>query len=623
MSPVSPKRLTVFYGHIASNIGDLAINTGTVDLARAAFPEAQIEFVLLNAGKSKFLEMGLASFGEGVTLHYFDSHSSRMKPYLDDPATFFADCGIERPEVVLLAAGEHLFDYGNGENYKSLFWRTLPAFAAASLGIACVQLPATYGPFSGSISADIAHAMPRVADSAAARDARSCALMAQITADCPLPLHLDPAFHIAWPDALRERPRRHGVVGFAMRSDGWGIRLGGEARAQLTEQFRADGFSSSSSYQISKRLLDHVLNDSSDRVRIFVQTTADQELAEHLVQSSGASDRIELCRLESVYGYIEALGQLDRVYTSRFHAVILALLAGTPAYAVYFEAHGHKMPGLFEMLDWPRACANGTALAPENIQRLFASERETEEEMLKGVLRRTRALRSAGTQWLREALASTDATLPKPREALTRFQQALDEAATQLLLNVRAPAMPRAALLKLRGLCEEARVVLVYGGGAVALMASDMPGKLVLGVSEDREWVRAMRSRTVGSPSPVLLHVAANDEKAPSQPGDTPRLPSTQQASDIWEQSFFRDPDLIMIDGPDPVACFAQSLLRLRKPAKILFAAYEDCDARDQIEQILKPSRMLGPIAQFDVEPGMLAPGERGALVRLSHSGHG
>ena len=101
MSPVFPKRLTVFYGHIASNIGDLAINTGTVDLARAAFPEAQIEFVLLNARTSKFLEMGLASFGEGVTLHYFDSHSSRMKPYLDDPATFFADCGIERPEVVL------------------------------------------------------------------------------------------------------------------------------------------------------------------------------------------------------------------------------------------------------------------------------------------------------------------------------------------------------------------------------------------------------------------------------------------------------------------------------------------------------------------------------------------
>src|SRR5690554_3395418 len=134
------RRVTVFYGHIASNIGDLAINTGTIDLIRAAFPDARIEFVLLNARKSKFLETGLSSFGDGISLSFFDSHSSRMKPCLDDPAAFFDECGIERPEAVLLAAGEHLFDYGNGQNYKSLFWRTLPAYAAARLGIPCVQL---------------------------------------------------------------------------------------------------------------------------------------------------------------------------------------------------------------------------------------------------------------------------------------------------------------------------------------------------------------------------------------------------------------------------------------------------------------------------------------------------
>lgn len=620
MSSREVRRVSVFYGHIASNIGDLAINTGTIDLVRNAFPQAQIEFVLLNARKSKFLEMGLSSFGEGVSLHYFDRHSSRMKPYLTEPATFFEDCGIGRPEAVLLAAGEHLFDYGNGENFMSLFWRTLPAYAAASIGIPCVQLPATYGPFSGSISADLADAMPRVLTAAAARDSRSYALMTQVAPEHPLPLHLDPAFHIELPDALVERPRASGVVGFAMRSDGWGIRFADDARKLLTEQFRADGYTSSRSYQISKSLLDHVLNESDDRVRIFVQTFADEELAQHLMQASGAGDRIELCAPKTVHDYIDALGQLDRVYTSRFHAVILALLAGTPAYAVYFESHGQKMPGLFDMLGWPRACANGSALAPESIRRLFASEQKQEDTALASVLQRCRELRAEGVKWLQEALAP-DTPLPDAGTADAQFHDALDQAATQMLLKVRAPSMPRAALIKLEELCQAARVVLVYGAGPLVLMASDMPGKLVLGVSDDLEWVKSLRDHLADAPSPVLLHVTANALRPTGDAGEKLQPLPASHAREIWEQSYFREPDLIMVEGPASVACFAHCLMQLRKPACILFAAYEECDARDQIEQIIRPSRMLGPIAQFDVMPDMLTISERRELVGLSACG--
>lgn len=609
------RRVTVFYGHIASNIGDLAINTGTTDLIRAVLPDATIEFVLLSARKSQFLDTGMASFGQGVSLHHFDRHSANMNRYLADPAAFFADCGIEQPDFVLLAAGEHLFDYGNGENYKSLFWRTLPAFAATSLGIPSVQLPATFGPYSGTIAAELVEALTQAVDAVAARDTCSRDLMAKLVPARPLPLQLDPAFHIARAGALEERRREHGVVGLAMRSDGWGIRLSAEDRKQMTGQFNADGYASSRSYQISRCLIDHLLNETGNKVRIFVQTAADKALAEHLIGSIDTRERVTVCAPESVEGYIHELGQLDRVYTSRFHAVILALLVGTPAYAVYFETHGHKMPGLFEALGWPNACANGSAMAPQSIVRLFLNGQQDEAAQLQKVLSRARSLRQEGRTWLEEVIRPAKARPRAPLQALATMRNALDQMATELLLDIRAPAVSRADLVKLQKLCNDAHVILDYRAGPLAMMASEMPGKLVIGVSDDRDWVRAMRHRTIGTPSPVLLHLVTPTSFDPLTDQRKTGAQVGHYATSVWDQPFFRDPDLIMLAGSRAGACLATVLLRLRKPVKVLFDNYGEDPAHKQFERIVAPTRMIGRMAQFDLVPEMLRPGDSGFLI--------
>mgnify|MGYP003630719832 CR=1 FL=1 len=57
------KKIAIFYGHVARDVGDLAINCGEVELLRATYPDAEITAVLLDAKKRSYLETSKASFG--------------------------------------------------------------------------------------------------------------------------------------------------------------------------------------------------------------------------------------------------------------------------------------------------------------------------------------------------------------------------------------------------------------------------------------------------------------------------------------------------------------------------------------------------------------------------------
>lgn len=615
-----PTRITVFYGHIASNIGDLAINTGTIELIRRCIPGARIEFVLLNAEKSQFLETGRASFGDdaGVTLHHLYAHSSKAKAFLDQPERLFEDCGIAPPECVVLAAGEHLFDYGDGENHKSLFWRLLPLHAAARLGIPCVQLPATFGPFAGEAGGWLVEAALALPCAVAARDLRSRALLADLVRARDIPALLDPAFYMA-PVVGRKPRREHGVSGFAMRSDGWGIRLAAAEKTRMTDAFRKDGFASSKSFQVSRRLLEDCLRAPREKVRIFVQTFADHELAEKLAAASPDARRVEIRKPASVQDYIAELAAVDRVYTSRFHAVILALLSGTPAYAVYFEAHGQKMPGLFELIGWPEACANATAMSPEAIAGRFAHEIRDENDRMVALRERLTELREDGVRWLEASLTAPGPALAAPR-ALRRMAETLGFLANELVLAPNRPAMPKREAEHLEKAYADARVILEYGAGGATVMAAQMPGKFIMSVENDRSLVRVLRRRLAGlaPPSPAaVLHVDVEPAGSGGRPSDGRswrdfhRYPNA-----IWDQPFFRDPDVILIDGRFRTACLATAMLRIRKPARVLFDDYADHPRYHEFEHLVKPSRMIGRMAEFELEPEMVQQADLGFLIR-------
>ena len=59
------KKIVLFYGHVASSIGDIAINQGEVNLLRLAFPQADLHFVQIDSSKSRYLPLARPSLAGG------------------------------------------------------------------------------------------------------------------------------------------------------------------------------------------------------------------------------------------------------------------------------------------------------------------------------------------------------------------------------------------------------------------------------------------------------------------------------------------------------------------------------------------------------------------------------
>lgn len=597
--PYQPSRVTLFYGHIASNLGDQAINLGTVRLLRRLLPGGKIEIILLNAHKSTFLEDGLRPFRDDpdISIHHVGIQNDRADIYLERPLRFFADCGIAPPECVLLASGEHLFDYGDGENARNLFWRLLPAWAAMQLGCPVVQLPATFGPLAGPGTAGLIRDLLPAMQGFAARDERSRALLCGELARDAIPLLPDPAFFLPGRADLRPKPEPLGprYTGLVIRSDGWGIRLSGEARQRQTARFRADGFRGSEALAIALHLAREALAEPDMMLRLFVQTTADAELSRELIAQLPDPARVEISRPATVEDYIADLAGLERLFTSRFHAAILGWISGVAVYAFHHGAHGHKMPGLYQALGWPEACANANELTPAAVCDRFTRARQTENGRARRVFEKLAPWCAELEDWLRPRLTARPAPLPDP-EMRIRVAMALQGQAWQAHPDTRFADLTRPEADFLAELCRPARIILEHGGSLACRMAAPMPGKLLFCIERDPGRIRPLRAEMarLRPPSPIIVHPAEGD---PARAGR--------------DHPWFRNPDLTVCAGPDRGACLLEALRHA--------VAGPDGPARaltiDPVSDLvaaagpgLRPGPSLGRLSAFDLHPEALSP---------------
>ena len=359
------KTISVFYGHVAGNIGDIAINEGEHRLLRAAFPDAHLQFVTLRSAKSQFVEFSMPSMelDDNTSVVHFMPQSINAPGYVATPASFLAACGAEDTELVILAAGEHVFSYADNDNSFNLFWRTLPLYVAKRLNIKTATMPATYGPFETERAAELAKYIASMADFFAVRDKESAEVIASITGH-QVKVFPDPAF---WLEPYQSR-RHKGHYVFAMRSEGWGIRLSKQLRDDSSAHFGATQYKDSLAFQYSLAVASAILSADGTRITLAVQTLADADLANSLLNTllEQYPGQLSIYRPESIEAYLVLLGSADCVFTSRFHAVIMAQVAGTPAIASYFPAHGHKMPGLLSLLNKHQYCQEITA---DNLQQ--------------------------------------------------------------------------------------------------------------------------------------------------------------------------------------------------------------------------------------------------------------
>lgn len=173
-----------------------------------------------------------------------------------------------------------------------------------------------------------------------------------------------------------------------------------------------------------------------------------------------------------------------------------------------------------------------------------------------------------------------------------------------------APFMPEAEVAHLRKVYSDATVILEYGSGGSTEVAARMPGKYIMSVESDRHWARELRQKLTGPDilSPAVVYHADIGETGPwGRPVDQSawrRFHDYPNA--IWDKPWFRDPDVVLIDGRFRTACFAAVLMRAKKPTRVLFDDYGVRPLYHQIEELLRPVAMIGRMAEFQIEAGLI-----------------
>ncbi len=185
-----------------------------------------------------------------------------------------------------------------------------------------------------------------------------------------------------------------------------------------------------------------------------------------------------------------------------------------------------------------------------------------------------------------------------------------------------APTMPDEDAALVTETYRSGRVILEYGSGGATRVAAEMPGKLIFSVERDLMWALILQ-RELGeglAASPVTV-----DHSDIGETGEWGRPILTEAnwrrfphyALDIWDEPFFRSPDVVLIDGRLRMACLATVMMYADQPVTVLFDDYASRPMYRGVERLISPTRVVGRMARFDVVPGMVGKSDMGFLISL------
>lgn len=185
-----------------------------------------------------------------------------------------------------------------------------------------------------------------------------------------------------------------------------------------------------------------------------------------------------------------------------------------------------------------------------------------------------------------------------------------------------APTMPEEETALVAETYRAGRVILEYGSGGTTRLAAQMPGKLIFSVESDLMWALDLQAEldAAGTASPVTVYHTDIGETAKwGRPilSDTNWRRFHRFALDIWQEPFFRAPDVVLIDGRLRMACLATVLLYTDRPVTVLFDDYADRAMYHGVERLIAPTRLVGRMARFDVVPDMVKKADMGFLISL------
>lgn len=179
--------------------------------------------------------------------------------------------------------------------------------------------------------------------------------------------------------------------------------------------------------------------------------------------------------------------------------------------------------------------------------------------------------------------------------------------------------MPEAEAAHIQETYRTGQVILEYGSGDSTRGAAKLQKRLVMSVESDPEWADNLREEIAASGplATVVIHYADIGPTGPWGRALNDRAWRNYHAypNGVWDQPFFRHPDVVLIDGRFRTACLMTTMLRATQPVTVLFDDYTDRPKYRQVENIIQPVRMVGRMAEFHVEPGLLKPEHMGFAI--------
>lgn len=172
-------------------------------------------------------------------------------------------------------------------------------------------------------------------------------------------------------------------------------------------------------------------------------------------------------------------------------------------------------------------------------------------------------------------------------------------------------SLPEEEGAELRNIYTQADVILEYGSGGSTVMASEMANKLVFSVESDRDWALNLQLYIDIHPmlSPAIMHfVYIGPVGAWGRPINASQWKNFYQYPlNIWDQPFFRHPDVVLIDGRFRAACLAVTQLKIKRPVTVVFDDYVGRPAYKIVERMVGKPRTVGRMAIFQVHPAPLS----------------
>lgn len=173
-----------------------------------------------------------------------------------------------------------------------------------------------------------------------------------------------------------------------------------------------------------------------------------------------------------------------------------------------------------------------------------------------------------------------------------------------------APFMSEAEAAYLTQMYKDASVILEYGSGGSTRIAAAMPGKTVFSVESDQAWAENLQKEIDASKpvSPVIVyHPDIGEVGRWGRPVSEDNWRKFQRyPTKIWDEPFFRHPDLILIDGRMRCACLVFAMMMIEKPTQVLFDDYAARSLYSGVERLVKPKKLIGSMAHFEIEPDSL-----------------